>query len=1198
MNKLFVLLFGVAMAAVCGAATIDQAVTGDFVDRDNRSASRLYKTSNVRDSLCGARLAIVKRPAGGWGWSFDEKADEFGVVEEDGLWRVKTAGMEFVLPEKGQLQVLKGTSNQQLLSYNIRVGLAAGVGAPKFDYADDTVRVVEATPTRIVLRAERSLAVDDWGAGTTYHWDAARMTVDYVFAKGVPGVIVVQRLKAVKPYSFVSWNVPFRDAFARYAVDGTDLRRYPTTAEFTALPGGYRTNAGAYLTGEATDGRLWYLGREFETFCPAGDGKPGGLMAGCDTIALSSGRQMSVGEVVTSSVCIGCVRTPEDIAVLRAFRAGGDTLPVLDYESSWDALPVIAWRGETKDYRPVAGLDWEGKDDLSFSLKLAQDADGIRVFADVTDDLVRNTFSGKDKPMGDSVEMVFADADGKKDLVRVVSANEATKTANGYAVEVSVRWNELAEAGIDRSKGVRFNVCVTDQDKGAAYENWMGVADGIKGGRDLSKYPFLDLAGVRTTYEAERPVLPDKVELQKKIDELKTANDRLPSKTEDEYTACLKAMTDYFLDFMQKDLNCGDTVWMSHERHPVDDDYRYYMNDRINKNAEYLFKLQRELKARQADLAAGKVKPLRTVKYPKGVRPVVEDGGFKIAGKEILLIGPDTWTNVKGWQNADISWIGRTGFNQLDCFYIGGTNYADVVRRCDEEGLYCVWGAAVDTDSDFAVNPPEEASWSEARQNAYRDGMGASMGSLVPSNPAPLFVFQVTFPEQWTRTRESTEEWAREFRSHLGKRFGSLDVLNATLGTSYADWTGITFAAALENDALKYESFRYRMETNMKRVLPNQRWLETRYGLPRSVHFSTHYNIVSLDPLVTLADFEALWSMFDIVGFDGGFGLEGSEWAFDFPKGGFEYDFARSCYPEKPVANNENHVVGDGTYYEHSNEETYLSNMLAFLMGQNSSSVWDWANTRHTYGEYVFTRANMYHEMVRCALDLRRYPEEIAAFRRCPNPPFRIFHSLPSLAERDPYVRSLYGLYGACSFTGWANRFLTERQLRRGELVGVKVIVVPDARRVSDETFAALATFAKGGGVVLVDGEEALTKDAWGKPVPSRKQTITAFPHITDQATRTRYEALNAALDGKGVEPPLKVTVANGMPPFGVMWRTAKTAAGADVAFVTNLSKEPVTVRIGRSATGAVWKELLNGRDASGDVVLKSMDLLLLKAGN
>jgi len=161
----------------------------------------------------------------------------------------------------------------------------------------------------------------------------------------------------------------------------------------------------------------------------------------------------------------------------------------------------------------------------------------------------------------------------------------------------------------------------------------------------------------------------------------------------------------------------------------------------------------------------------------------------------------------------------------------------------------------------------------------------------------------------------------------------------------------------------------------------------------------------------------------------------------------------------------------------------------------------------------------------------------------------------------------------------------------------VKVIVVPDARRVSDETFAALAAFAKKGGTVLVDGEAALTKDPWGKPVPSRTRAIATFTHFADTATRTRYEALNAALGEKKCRfSDLQPSTFNIQPHFGVMWRTARTAAGADVAFVTNLSRETATVRIARPGGDGQWTELLNGRNVAGDVVLKPMDLLLMKA--
>ena len=57
---------------------------------------------------------------------------------------------------------------------------------------------------------------------------------------------------------------------------------------------------------------------------------------------------------------------------------------------------------------------------------------------------------------------------------------------------------------------------------------------------------------------------------------------------------------------------------------------------------------------------------MKTVKYKRGVRPEIADGGFSVDGKEILFIGPDTWMNVRGWRNADIDVIAKMGFNLVD----------------------------------------------------------------------------------------------------------------------------------------------------------------------------------------------------------------------------------------------------------------------------------------------------------------------------------------------------------------------------------------------------------------------------------------------------------------------------------------------------------------------------------------------------
>ena len=1106
---------------------------------------------------------------------------------------VAVRGLEFRIPARGRFEMHESGRRTFILSHNIRVSGESCMVAACEDHRDDRIAFAERTAERIVVRTDRSLALHDYKrSGAKTPWDAARLVTDHVFRKGAPGVVVVARLVVLKPFGFVSWHANTGEGYVRFSVDGEPLRPYPVTAEFRKLPDGYRTRAVAYVNCETPDGRLWYLGREFANFDPVRDGRPGSFYTRSDVAASPHGRTVSAGDVITLSAAVGRIVAPGDLDLMRALRCGDGSIPVVEWKGDWSRIPVAVRRGELKDYRPVAGLGWSGPDDLSFTLKLAQDEKGVCLLADVADDIVVNGFSGKDIGLGDSVHAVFAGIDGLRTLDRTVSAADAARTPSGYAVEIAVGWDELAAAGIDRAGGVRFNLCVADQDRGTDMENWMGVADGILGGRDTRLYPVLDLAGVVTTFAPETIAVRDRGELERRMAEIQASNDALPECGDDEYTSCLKAMTEYFLDFMRSDLelDIGAKVHVSMMRNgprTVDADYRRYILGRIGRNVDDLEVIQRELAARQGDLAAGRVKPVKTVKHDFSKRPAICDGGFKVDGRELLLLGPDTWTNSKSWQNRDAGYIARTGFNQMNVFYVGGTNRDEVARCAREAGLYCVWGSCT---SGFDVTRPTNEWPRIARE---RLSPAANIGCLnAPADQGPNFVYQVSFPEQWSREKEKTSAWAEGFQAWLRGRFGTLDRLNEALGSDYAGWTDITFTAALGNDALKYESFVYRMQTNMRSEIPQQKWKRARYGLPTSVHFSSHYNMTGLDPLVALSDFEALWSMFDIVGFDGGFGLEDTEWAIDFAKGGFDIDFSRSVYPHKPVSNNELHVIGDGTYLEYPPRMTYFSSMLAYLLGQNASSVWNWANSRHTYGEYVFTRAYAYREMVRCALDLRCHAEEIAAFRRAPEPPFRIFHSLPSMAERDPYMRSLYGLYAALSFTGWPVRFLTERDLARGDFKGAKIIVVPDARRVSDATFAAIAGFRREGGTVLADGDGALAKDQWGRPVPARNADSARFTRFADEGHRTRFEALNAALAERRISPPVRVTGKDGRPPFGVMWRSAKTAGGTPVVFLANLSKSRAEVVLeGR------WADVLHdGADLPRTLVLEPMELVLGRA--
>ena len=65
--------------------------------------------------------------------------------------------------------------------------------------------------------------------------------------------------------------------------------------------------------------------------------------------------------------------------------------------------------------------------------------------------------------------------------------------------------------------------------------------------------------------------------------------------------------------------------------------------------------------------------------------------------------------------------------------------------------------------------------------------------------------------------------------------------------------------------------------------------------------------------------------------------------------------------------------------------------------------------------------------------------------------------------------------------------------------------------------------------------------------------------------------------------------------PFGVIWRTAETAAGEKVAFVANLNKQPVSIKIPRRGIFSRWRDLLGDKKIGDVVELKSLEILLLK---
>ena len=1141
-------------------------------------------------------------------------------------------GVTFSIPEKGfGVRLVEGGKSERLFSTNLGISdgrerrmLIIGGEEP------NVVSRVEALPGRTVIRVNYPVR----------NADSLQFSAVYRFYDGIPGVTVTEELLALKPVRVHSWNMTGRHGFARLSPDGRTAQDFPKPKDFKAFYPALKAMK-KYLLATTDDRRVFYYDRGFRTL--EGDFF---YSAYPKALSVTEGTLLEPGETMTMTHTVGRPLRKEDVAAIASLPGrtlfDGRTGPIVvtrlgekagDGGPDWGKVPVVARRGESRDYRPHATNQWKGPQDLSFELKAAYDDENLYLRIDVADDESHNGYQRGNLWLGDAVQfgidplqekilgpnhinLLVAAADRGPRAWCVTHPNPAfsgdvgkairnrSRLRNGGAVyELAFPWEFLLPfKPSDGVFGMTFAVC--DQDAGTSCETWMGLTDGVLGGHDAALYAKFALDGL---VDLSSGVLPagggkvlrreDLLALHARVSALKEKLDGkcgalAAAGRRDDYLESVREMTRHFLAFEREDLD-AQKVPRGSKDVEVTPELRAYIYGRFEYNLGYLERLLPGLVSRADATLAGAREPDRFVAYERGVRPQIEDGGFRVKGRELLLYGPNTWLAGGDWNLTrayHLETMARSGFNFFNLFNLSEPVRTETMRLAERESLYCSFGSL--TSDKLTL---DETAWRDfwAGIDARPAGHGGSREKF--GYATPNMVFQTAFPEQFGRSYEKTEAWAEDFRRHLLGRFGSLAGVNAALGTSFGDMKEIDFAKAVVTPSLKYESMRFRLDQHVPRETEHLAFKRTRFdNLPISGHYSTHWNIAGLDPLLSLADFERIWSMYEVVGYDGGCSLGETEFVINFASGCFEVDFARSVCPEKPLANNEDHVIPDGVYRHYTDEESYLAGALPFFLGQNAASMWLWCPRYHRDGDYAFTMANTYHAALRTACELRRAPEEITSFRRTPEPPFRMLHSVPSMTDRDSYVSSLYGLYAGLSFSGWAVRFVTEGLLEEaGAPERCRIIFVPDARRVSDRTFAALEKFARAGGRVVAVGREPLLCDEYGKPVPSRQAVCDAqFHRTTSISTRDYAKLLESELEKADGAPPVSVRTASGDSPFGVLTRTGRTADGRQTLLAVNLLKKPVDVTL-----PGKWRDVLSGRSMQGLCKLAVGEALVLVRG-
>jgi len=308
-------------------------------------------------------------------------------------------------------------------------------------------------------------------------------------------------------------------------------------------------------------------------------------------------------------------------------------------------------------------------------------------------------------------------------------------------------------------------------------------------------------------------------------------------------------------------------------------------------------------------------------------------------------------------------------------------------------------------------------------------------------------------------------------------------------------------------------------------------------------------------------------------------------YALEYPKSELIYTLMRSLAPEKPVVNFDAQLAD-----ERVSESPCTFNYM-------QTAVWEAAmsgvNAMALRADLSTLRPDCLEGYAAAALDLNRLAPIVTAFQQAPAEVAILWSTSSKIYDNgSPHLQSVRFAYEGCSFAGYKIRFITEKQLVKSQVAGVKVLVVPDSPAVSDEAFSVLKEYMQGdGGVVRTSF--SILYDEHGH---SRRDIISNTRHTIlarGQNLPTEYLHAMDAVSSFDQLPRIPRTVnLAGYPLEGVKSRYV-VHDGKEYLYVVNLRDEPVMAHLtGGSRNG---HDLIHGRDVSFPMQMESLVPMLIR---
>ncbi len=299
------------------------------------------------------------------------------------------------------------------------------------------------------------------------------------------------------------------------------------------------------------------------------------------------------------------------------------------------------------------------------------------------------------------------------------------------------------------------------------------------------------------------------------------------------------------------------------------------------------------------------------------------------------------------------------------------------------------------------------------------------------------------------------------FRLQMQEKYGSVEKLNESWGTSlksFADITPANFGRAITPAQTDFWWF------NMGRINHHFEWMISnirKYDKDVPVtfklnslqmgHHDSTLNVGGWLAAYPNVDQEGVTDMSQIAGMDGG--------TFPFIKQ--YYDWLRSLNPEKPVVNLE---------FKYGGRRMKLDMWKGVLHGLAGIDGWCW-HPKPSFANAMSSTESMYEQPLQ-TYNIQRLINEVMAFQKFPRSPFAVLYPDPVQPRSWYYFDAHNPTVHALKLMGYAVDYVTEKRLAEGRLekYSYRILLLPAADYIKDETLKRVEAFVRAGGIAIVVG--------------------------------------------------------------------------------------------------------------------------------